>query len=76
MPMTTANLPGAEPEQPKKASTKAAAKSGLEDAAASMDPAVVKLMLDRGARLEDDHPDAVAALAVIDDQLRELGYDF
>lgn len=71
MPMTTADLPGAEPKKPAKAATK----TGLADAAASMDPAVVKLMLDRGSRLSDDHPDAMAALAVIDDQLRELGYD-
>lgn len=57
------------------AAPKKKAKPDLADAAASTDPTVVKLMHDRGCRLADNHPAAKAALAVIDEQLRELGYD-
>lgn len=46
-------------------------KTGLKDAAASSDPAVVKLMWDRGHRPEGDD----AGVARIDDELRKLGFD-
>jgi len=71
MPLTTAAVPGADKPDPKpEARTKPAAKSGLADAALSSDPAVQKLMWERGTR--ESSGDSVAA---IDDELRKLGFD-
>lgn len=55
----------AEPSKPPK-------KTGLDDAALSTDPLVQKLMWDRGVRLgsKDDR-----GVAVIDGELRKLGFD-
>jgi hypothetical protein len=76
MPITSADVPNADKPatttsadkpEPK---AKPAAKSGLADAAASTDPAVQKLMWDRGAR-ESEGLD----IAPIDADLKKLGFD-
>ncbi len=84
MPLTTSDVPDpskkpepAKPE-PVKAETPAPAKpeppklNGLVDAALSTDPAVQKLLWDRGHR---DGAGDKAGVAVIDAELRKLGFD-
>jgi hypothetical protein len=70
MPVTTADVPNADKPATEKPEPKAKAKSGLATAAASSDPAVQKLMWDRGAR-EASGSD----VTTIDDELRKLGFD-
>jgi len=84
MPLTTTDVPDPtkkttpDPEPakatPPKPEPKAEApkKTGLDDAALSSDPLVQKLMWDRGHRLgsKDDR-----GVALIDDELRKLGFD-
>jgi hypothetical protein len=77
MPITSADVPNADDkpattatDKPEPKATKPAAKSALAAAAASTDPAVQKLMWDRGAR-EDGGGDVTA----IDEELRKLGFD-
>lgn len=87
MPLTTADVPDPskkttpDPEPVKAAppkveskpeAPKPPAKTGLDDAALSTDPAVQKLLWDRGHR--DGAGDA-HMVAVIDAELRKLGFD-
>ena len=84
MPLTTADAPDpSKPEpvkpEPPKAEVPAPAKPevalkhlGLVDAALSTDPAVQKLLWDRGHRLGAGDHHMVAA---IDAELRKLGFD-
>jgi hypothetical protein len=82
MPVTSADIPvgdnpvatddkAAAADKPEsKAKVAPTKKAALADAAASSDPAVQKLMWDRGHRdPEDPH------IAVIDAELRKLGFD-
>lgn len=84
MPLTTADVPDPSKKptpdpEPAKAETpkvepkpEPPAKTGLDDAALSSDPAVQKLLWDRGHRLgSKDAP----GVAVIDGELRKLGFD-
>jgi len=71
MPVTTADVPNADKPATDKTEQKAKpAAKGLAAAAASTDPAVQKLMWDRGAR-ESSGSDVTA----IDEELRKLGFD-
>ena len=70
MPVTSTDVPNADKPATEKPEPKAKAKSGLAAAAASSDPAVQKLMWDRGAR-ESSGSDVTA----IDGELRKLGFD-
>lgn len=70
MPITTANLPGADEPAPKP--KPAPAKSGLAEAMNSTDPLVQKLLWDRGHRDGDGDAHMVAS---IDAELRKLGFD-
>ena len=73
MPVTTADVPNADKPAAEKSEPKPkAAKSALADAAASADPLVQKLMWDRGHRDADGDTYLVA---VIDAELRKLGFD-
>jgi hypothetical protein len=88
MPLTTDDVPDPtkkttpDPEpvkatppkvEPAKAeSPKPPKKPGLDDAALSSDPLVQKLMWDRGVRLGSNDDRGVA---LIDDELRKLGFD-
>lgn len=77
MPLTTADVPDPPKKpEPVKAETPKPAEPlkhlGLVDAALSTDPAVQKLLWDRGHRLgSKDAP----GVAVIDAELRKLGFD-
>jgi len=71
MPVTTADVPSADKPEPK-AKPAPPAKSGLAEAAKSSDPLVQKLLWDRGHR--DADGDAYL-VAVIDAELRKLGFD-
>ncbi len=74
MPLTTADVPdpSKKPDPPKTEPPKPAAKTGLADAALSTDPLVQKLLWDRGHR---DGAGDKAGVAVIDAELRKLGFD-
>lgn len=85
MPLTTADVPdpSKKPEPAKPEPVKAEApkpaepkpepeKTGLADAALSTDPLVQKLLWDRGHR---DGAGDKAGVAVIDAELRKLGFD-
>jgi hypothetical protein len=71
MPVTTADVPSADKPDPK-AKPAPPAKSGLAEAAKSSDPLVQKLLWDRGHRDADGDTYLVA---VIDAELRKLGFD-
>jgi hypothetical protein len=71
MPVTTADVPSADKPEPK-AKPAPPEKSGLADAAASTDPLVQKLLWDRGHRESDGD---AAGVAIIDAELRKLGFD-
>jgi len=71
MPVTTADVPSADKPEPK-AKPAPPAKSGLAEAAKSSDPLVQKLLWDRGHRDADGDTYLVA---VIDAELRKLGFD-
>jgi hypothetical protein len=74
VPLTTADVPdpSKKPEAPKVEPPKPPEKTGLADAALSSDPLVQKLLWDRGHRhgAGDAH-----MVAVIDGELRKLGFD-
>ncbi len=81
MPLTTADVPdpSKKPEPPKVEAPKPEPKPevalkhlGLVDAALSTDPAVQKLLWDRGHRCGSGDANGVE---VIDDELRKLGFD-
>ena len=82
MPMSSADAPSADKPEPK--AKPAPAKSGLDEAIASSDPLVQKLLWDRGhhssgeltnfASLNGD-PGNDARVAAIDAELRKLGFD-
>lgn len=77
MPLTSADVPDAAKKPAAKPEPVAApkpkpAKTGLADAAGSSDPLVQKLLWDRGHR--DSAGDA-RMVAVIDAELRKLGFD-
>jgi hypothetical protein len=73
MPLTTADVPDpSKKPEPVKAEPKPPAKTGLADAALSTDPLVQKLLWDRGHR---DGAGDKAGVAVIDAELRKLGFD-